>query len=147
MKPSEIRTELLEQHRAIRTLMVETKAIAVRWRAGEGDGDELRQSVLRLADRIRTHNLREEELLRDLIPNADAWGPARAAMMADEHVREHARLHTALLGLPSTSAEMAGAGIVALMALLRDHMDREEVVFLCEDVLRDDIVIADQSGG
>lgn len=147
MKPSEIRAELLEQHRAIRTMMAATKVIAVRWRAGEGDGDELRESVFRLADRIRTHNLREEELLRDVIPHADAWGPARAEMMADEHIREHARLHTALLGMPFTTAEMAGAGIVALLALLREHMAREEAVFLCEDVLRDDLIIPDQSDG
>jgi hypothetical protein len=147
MKPSEIRAELLQQHREIRAMMEATRAIAVRWRAGDGGGDELQASVVCLADRVRTHNLREEELLGDVIPDADAWGPARATVMADEHVKEHGRLYTALLGLPCTSAEMAGAGVVALIALLREHMDREEAVFLCEDVLHDDLVVADQHGG
>lgn len=67
--------------------------------------------------------------------------------MTEEHEREHERLDTALLDVPRTPIEFAAAGIVALVALIRQHMDREEAAFLGEDVLRDDVVVAHQSDG
>jgi hypothetical protein len=147
MKPSEIRAELLEQHRQIRDLMSSTRDVAVRARSGDECGEELQASVRRLAERVRTHNDREEELLQDIIPVVDAWGPVRSAVMTAEHIKEHHRFHTALLSLPSTAAETAGVGVIALLALMGDHMEREEAAFLGEDVLSDEIVVADQSGG
>ena len=143
MKPSEIRRELLQQHAQIRVMSEVAQTVA---RRGSGP-DELRACVVRLADAMRSHNEREEALLRDLIPSVDAWGTARAAIMTDEHVLEHARLDAALRGIPSASRPLAAAGVIALSHLLREHMDREENAFLCEDVLRDDVVIANQSGG
>lgn len=147
MRPSEIRAELLEEHRQLRELIAATREIAVQARSGSACGEELRARVNELADRMQTHNLREQRLLRDIIPAVDAWGPVRSAIMTAEHIKEHTRLHTALLTLPSTSAEIAGVGIIALLALLRDHMDREEAAFLTEDVLRDDIVAPDTLDG
>jgi hypothetical protein len=128
-------------------MMDETRILAEGARAGDGHGDELRASLIALSDAVRTHNLREEALLRDVIPSVDAWGPARAAIMTESHVKEHERLFMALVGFRSAPIELAGVGIISLMALLRDHMDHEESVFLREDVLRDDIVVSDQSDG
>ena len=147
MKPSEIRGELLQQHAQIRVMMDVTLTIAKGTRVGAPDGGDLQGCLVRLADAVRTHNLREEALLRDLIPSVDAWGPARAAIMIAEHMKEHERLHAALLGVPCTPVEFAAAGIVALVELIREHLDREEAAFLGEDVLRDDLVVANQSGG
>jgi hypothetical protein len=67
--------------------------------------------------------------------------------MMDEHLREHARLNAALRGIPAASGPVAAAGVIALSHLIREHMDREEKAFFGEDVLRDDIVVANQSGG
>ena len=147
MKPSEARSELLEQHARIRTIMDVTLTIAKGAGVGASDRSDLHACVVRLADALRTHNEREEELLRDFISAVDAWGPARAAIMTEEHEREHDRLDAALLGVPRTPIEFAVAGIVALVALIRQHMDREEAAFLGEDVLRDDVVVTNQSGG
>jgi hemerythrin HHE cation binding domain-containing protein len=147
MKLSDIRTELLEQHRQIRESMATTRDIALRVREGDGENRELHASLIRLADRVRRHNLREEELLGNIIPTIDAWGPVRAAIMTAEHIKEHGRLYTALLGIPATSGETAAVGIVELIALMLDHMDREEATFLNEEVLSDDGVIASQSDG
>jgi hypothetical protein len=138
MKPSEIRAELLEQHRQVRELMAATRQIARRARAGDDVRAELQDAVRRLSDRVDVHNLREEELLRDLIPAIDARGSVRAAVMTAEHVKEHHRFRTALSGLPSVSVETAGVGILALLALMGDHMEREEAAFLGENVLRDE---------
>jgi hypothetical protein len=92
--------------------------------------DDLREHLVRLTDAIRMHNLREEALLRDLIPSADAWGPTRAEIMIEEHIQEHDRLCAALLGIPCTPPEFAAAGIAALVGLIGEHMDREEAAFL-----------------
>jgi hypothetical protein len=138
VKPSEIGTELRDQHRAIRAAMAETREVAVRARAGSAAAGELRASLQHLAEMVQAHNLREEELLRDVIPAIDAWGPARAAVMTDEHIGEHTRLYTALLTIPHTPAETAGVGVVALIALMAEHMDREENAFLSDVLLRDE---------
>ena len=147
MKPSEIRGELLQQHAHIRTIMDVTLTIAKGARVAAPDRGDLQGCVIRLADALRTHNQREEDLLRDLIPSVDAWGPARAAIMTEEHQREHDRLDAALQGVPRTPIEFGAAGIVALVHLIRQHMDREEAAFLGEDVLRDDVVVSNQADG
>jgi len=148
MKPSEIRAELLEQHARLRDLMDATQAIAAGLRSGARTAaDDLRLSLARLADALRTHNLREETLLRDILPSVDAWGPVRAAIMTEEHRAEHARLYTALPEIQCTAFELGGTGIVPLIERIRAHMDREEALFLGEDVLCDDIIVANQSGG
>jgi hypothetical protein len=147
MKPSDIRGELLQQHAQIRIIMEVMRTIAKGVRVGMAGRSDLQGCLVRLSDALRTHNRREDALLRDLIPSIDAWGPARASIMAEEHEREHARLDAALSGIPYTSVQFAAAGIVALVDLIRQHMDREEASFLGEDVLRDDVVVANQSDG
>jgi hemerythrin HHE cation binding domain-containing protein len=147
MKPSEARCELLEQHAQIRIMLDVMLTMAKGARVGAPGRSDLQGSVVRLAEALRTHNQREEELLRDFIPSVDAWGPARAAIMTEEHKGEHDRLDAALSGVPRTPIEFAAAGIVALVALIRQHMDREEAAFLGEDVLRDDVVVTNQSSG
>jgi hypothetical protein len=125
-------------------MMAATRAVAED--AGSGAGDP-RASLLHLANALRTHNLREEALLKDIILSTDAWGAARAAIMTEAHVKEHARLCEALLEIPYAPVELARSAIAAVVDSIREHMDREEEAFLGEDVLRDDIVVANQSGG
>jgi len=147
MKPSEIRLELLQQHDQIRVIMEVTKTIAESISAGRPRRGDLSGCVLRLADAVRAHNCREEALLLDFIPSVDAWGGAREAIMRKEHIQEHARLDVALRGIPLASPDLAAFGVVALIRLMREHMDREEAAFLGEDVLRDDVVVANQTDG
>jgi hypothetical protein len=147
MKPSEIRGELLKEHAQIRMMLDVTLTFAGGSHVDAPGCDDLREHLIRLTDAIRMHNLREEALLRDLIPSVDAWGPARAAIMMEVHIQEHDRLYAALLGIPCTPVEFASAGVAALVDLIGEHMDREEATFLGEDVLRDDLVVANQFGG
>jgi hypothetical protein len=147
MKRSEIRSELLREHAQIRMMLEVTLTFAEVSHVDAPGCDDLQEHLVRLTDAIRAHNLREEALLREIIPSVDAWGPARAAIMLEEHVQEHERLHAALVGVPHTPAEFAVAGISALVDLIHEHMDREEAAFLGEDVLRDDLVVANQSDG
>jgi len=146
MTPSEIRAALLEQHAQIRALMEQIRHVAERARRGEPVGEELRTGVARLAAAFIEHNAREEELLRPIIPTIDAWGPARAEIMDEVHVREHEVLREAILGIPHTPREFAGAGVEDLFERVLEHMDREERTLLSDDVLRDDPVVVGFGG-
>ena len=128
-------------------MIATTRAIAEAARAGAPVGVDLRASLTHMGDALRVHNLQEEALLGGLIVSVDAWGSARAEIMSDEHVREHARIQGALRGISHTPVEFAGGGICALLDAMIEHMDREETAFLGEDVLRDDITVPDQSAG
>jgi hypothetical protein len=146
MTHSQIRAELLEQHSEIRTMVDEARICADR-ACGGGPAEDLVAAIRLLADAVRRHNGREEELLRDLIPTVDAWGEARADLMTDEHVQEHEAIHGALLGMTRTPSEFAGAAMRELLDELVDHMAREERAFLNERVLRDDVVATDPFAG
>src|SRR5579864_3451832 len=147
MTPSQIRSELLKDHERLRTMMDEARKLAARASSGEPVIDELRQTVAILADVLRAHNVREEELLGGFIRSVDAWGPVRAEIMTEEHAQEHEEFFAALLGVQTTPVEFAGAGVMLLLDRILEHMACEEAVFLSEDVLRDDLAAIDYFGG
>jgi hypothetical protein len=148
MTPSEIRKELLEEHADLRAKIEATRAAAERWRRGEPAREELRSCLAVLADGFRAHNRREDELLHELIPTVDAWGPARADVMRAEHVEEHKDLYEALID--AGAAADATAGVPPVLKVLEKmirHIVEEERSFLGADVLRDDAVTTDSFGG
>ncbi len=146
MTPSEIRDELLAQHARLRSLMDEVRHVAERAARGEPVGGELREGVSRVAEVLREHNQREEDLLRAIIPTVDAWGPARAEIMDETHQREHDDLHQALLGVGERPHAFAGAGVRALFDRILEHLAREEKIFLAEELLKEDTVIVEFGG-
>lgn len=109
---------------------------------------ELRACLDRLSLLLRAHNGREEELLREILSTVDAWGPARAEIMGEQHVAEHAELSAILGDAKATSdTAIADGGLVLALDRLLEHMVREEKAFLGEDVLRDDSIDVDQFSG
>ena len=148
MTPSEIRQELLEQHVALRAKIDATRIAAERWKGGAPSREELRSCLAVLADGVRAHNRREEELLRDVIPSADAWGPARAEVMQETHVEEHRDMYEALIDAGAAADATTGVPpVIKLLDKMLEHMKREESSFLGADVLRDDAVTPDFFGG
>lgn len=148
MKPTEIRIELLEQHTALRALIDETCRATERWSRREGPREMARDYLIRLADGVRRHNLREEELLRDVIPKVNPWGPVRAEIMTDEHVIEHQELYDALANAAAADNPRELLPTVrGLRERMLEHMAREERSFLGEETLRDDDVSIDSFGG
>jgi hemerythrin-like domain-containing protein len=141
MKLSEIRRELVEQHAEIRRMMDLTQAIAEGMRDRPECRGDLHERVGHLAHALRAHDLREEALLRHVIPTIDAWAATHEADPRDESNREHAGLDAALRGVPDPSQGVAAVGVVALMRLMRDHMDREEAAAPAEARLRDELVV------
>jgi hypothetical protein len=144
MVPSQIRLSLLQQHEEIRA---EMEALA-RAHSSSADLHELRNRTLHLANTIRNHNRNEEDLLHALLHEVDAWGPLHVGTMNELHAAEHDQLFGALLDAAATVEAGAFEEIVfpAIDQVL-DHMAREEKSFLNELVLRDDVVVVDQSSG
>lgn len=145
MSPSEIRLELLRQHEEIRLAVAEVQEAAAD--SGYFALNGLRASALRLADKVGRHNRQEEELLTGL-QTVDAWDSVRADFMSEQHASEHEHLWGALLdaGL-ATDVTSFREIVLPAAALLLEHMRREEEACLSEEVLRDDVVVIDQSTG
>jgi hemerythrin len=146
MRASEVRAELMEQHAELRVMATGLLHVAERAREGEAVHGELSSVLARFTDALRRHNSREEVLLRDILPTVDTWGPAHDRILTEEHVQEHAELNAAIVGIPRTPDEFAGAATQDLVASILEHMAREEQLFLGEDTLRDDSVVVEGDG-
>jgi hypothetical protein len=142
-----IREELLGQHASLRRLAAEVQEVANR-PPGASASRELARLLRALAEAVDAHNTREEELLADVVPTLDAWGDVRAARMDEHHRDEHRRLRDAVraaAGIPDFRA--AARAVLPVIEELLEHMRAEESVLLNPDVLRDDLVVIDQSDG
>jgi hypothetical protein len=144
MKPSEIRAELMAEHARLRTKIAEVRRVAELWQEGK-EGD-LRTPLVALTDAIHMHNAREEDLMANLLPSVDAWGPARAEVMREEHGLEHGALFTSLVVARDASAT-SPSYVLDLLERLLSHMAREEEAFLGVDVLSDEEHEPDHFGG
>lgn len=146
---SGIRIELLQQHEALRHQMRAVRDLAHRCKLGElAVHAVLNTAIAKLAEALQHHNAREDELLRGVIPTIDAWGPARAEVMSDAHVREHVEVYRALGEAGATTdARAAAQAALRLLDRIAAHMEREEKEFLGEDVLNDDGAPRDSFGG
>lgn len=149
MNIDEIRIELLGQHATLRRMIEEIQGIIRRSKDALGSelDSELRARVHEVAEALREHNVREDELLREILPTIDAWGSVRKEMMDEQHA-EHGQFTAALAAAetwidPVRSRET----VLATLARVVEHMDREEKAFLNETLLRDDAVVADQFSG
>jgi hypothetical protein len=145
MTPSEIRSELLDQHAELRKMVARMcsdpachDALTVQ--------DPLREMRL-LAYAVQRHNQREEHLLRDLLLTVNALAQGRAEVLTDEHVREHEALYRGLLATPGVPFEFAKGDVNRVLDALLNHMDHEEQAFLNDRVLRDDFVVVEPFGG
>jgi len=148
MKPSELRIELMQEHADLRAKIEETRAAADRCQNGEDAREQLRGCLSRLGDAVRMHNQHEEEVMREVVPWLDGWGPTRKALMLEAHVREHQDVYSSLMAASENSeAYVAAAAALKLIDQMLGHMAHEEKVFLGEDVLNDDDAMPDSFGG
>lgn len=148
MKPSDIRAELLAQHDDLRERIRVTRGVAERCLTGEDAREELGLLLTRLTDAVRAHNSREEQLMSNVFPDLDAWGPTRHQIMSEEHVVEHDKLVTALIDTNRhTDPRSAARVALELFDHMTVHIEHEEKVFLGTDVLADDEPPPDAFGG
>jgi hypothetical protein len=139
MTPKRALDELIQQHATIRTMIEACELLADQLDRGDGSATELMREVAKLRLAFDSHNRFEEELLRPLLREVDAFGEVRVQQMVDDHVDEHRlmreRLATGITG-----------ELRATLASLRAHLDAEERYFLSARVLRDDLITVENGG-
>ena len=137
--PSKLLAELLRQHDELRSTMDRCEELADDVDIGKGDVLELADAVTRLRVAFDIHNKFEEQLLRPMLREIDAFGEVRVDRMFNEHVDEHRAMRTQLG--TSTTKILRDA-----IDSLRVHLQAEERYFLSSRVLRDDLVTVESGG-
>jgi hypothetical protein len=145
MKPSEVRTQILNDHERLRGDLDRLEALVSDLRSGRAALGTLRLDSGALLARLQAHMRWEESYLLPALREADAWGEERAARLIRDH-REQRELFdflNARLRDEAQPAALVARDVDHLVALLRDDMREEEAELLDERVLRDDIVAVD----
>jgi hypothetical protein len=126
MRLSEIRAELLVAHEYLREFIDKTRQ-AVERAQDESGRAELRMSVGRLVQRLREHNIREEDLLSDPLFRLDSAGHARSEAMNAEHVAEHTELCAAFVDANMVSPKAIAHGtLLDVLDRLAAHIAHED---------------------
>ncbi|HEY5944883.1 MAG TPA: hemerythrin domain-containing protein [Kofleriaceae bacterium] len=137
--PSKLLAELLEQHNELRRIMDRCEELADQVDIGKGDVAALIREIGKLRIAFDAHNRFEEQLLRPVLREIDAFGEVRIERMFHDHVGEHQAMRLQL-GDATTNA-LRGA-----IDSLRVHLQTEERYFLSSKVLRDDLVTLESGG-
>lgn len=148
LKPSEIRSIILEEHGELRRRLAGIEALLDGLTRGDAAARrDLRASFATLCDLFIMHIAHEEAILRPILADIDNWGPIRIERMDDEHVEQRKRV-AELSKIPADADPGSYVDNVrAFVKDLRDDMDGEEIECLSPDVLRDDTTSIDAFGG
>lgn len=120
--------ELLEQHEALRAMMDHCEQLADELDRGRGELGALVREVCRLRVELEAHNRFEEQVLRPLLRDLDAFEGVRVDHMFADHIEEHRALAG---GLDAPLVELR-----ATLDRLRVHLAAEERYFLSARALR-----------
>jgi hypothetical protein len=139
--PGEIRSEVLELHAELRERVREVLS-AARSSPSWPPTRELSLALAHLEAGVRHMVQREQKRLRPVLAKVDAWGEFRA-----ERLRTlHRAYRDAIAHVESGDHDARSAARSSIMRLVR-ALRREERELLGRDLLRDDTVAVDQSGG
>jgi hypothetical protein len=140
---------ILAQHGQIRDLLERSQAMAAAALAGEVVAAEMiASSIGDIRTTMEVHLAFEERVLLPLLHDDLPLGPARADALLDEHRQQRhllAAMHAeaaAGVSLPQLAEKLD-----MLTRWLLEDMCEEERCLLIPDVIRDDIVVVDQSCG
>ncbi len=131
--------ELLTQHASLRAMMDRCDQLADELDAGGDSPQPLMRAVAQLRVAFQAHNVFEEQMLRPILREEDAFGDVRVDHMVSDHVAEHRAIQGRLADGPT-------AELRASIAQLRDHLDAEERHFLSRRIVREDLVIVEGGG-
>ena len=129
-RPGKLLTELLAQHAALRTMIDACDKLADDLEAGRGEPAELTRAVAELRAAFDAHNKFEEQLLRPVLREIDAFSDVRIDRMVADHIGEHRAVRDHLDDGPV-------AWLRDSLDRLRVHLQAEERYFLASKVLRD----------
>lgn len=136
--PSKLLAELLHQHKVLRAMMDFCEYLADELDAGRVQPSELTREVAKLRIAFDAHNRFEEQLLRPMLRELDAFADVRIERMVEDHVREHRAIRGQL---DAPTEELRGS-----LYELRAHLVAEERYFVSARLLRDDLVTVEGGG-
>jgi hypothetical protein len=143
------REAILAQHQRIRSLLERARLVAEAALDGApAAADAVASSIGDIRTIMEVHLAFEEKSLLPILRDDLPLGPQRAERLLDEHHRQRQTLATlhreacAFPGLPMLAAKLA-----FLTEWLLADMNEEEDSLLVPDVIRDDVVVIDQSSG
>ena len=147
LRPSQVQARIVREHVALRDQLDCLAAQALQVLSGELAHERLLEPVNALYRDLREHLDFEDALLAPALRELDAWGPIRAAQL-ERHHQEQRQALRALTERARTEPPVALVQTVtSLIADLRADMKHEERDLLSCDLLRDDLVALDASGG
>jgi hypothetical protein len=150
MNPSEVRRQILGEHDRLRERLDRFEADLARAMAGDaGAAESFRRGQGELLAALRAHVESEEAILVPALEAIDAWGPARAARIHEDHVTQLRLLATWDRAVADPALPLADLGprLRQFAGGLRADMEAEENDLLHPDLLRDDVVSVQQSAG
>lgn len=136
--PSRLLAELKHQHEMLRAMMDRCEQLADDLDRGRVQPLDLTREVAKLRVAFDAHNKFEEQLLRPILRDNDAFGAVRLEQMVADHIDEHRAMRRQLDG---PTGELR-----ATLYELRAHLATEERYFLSSRVLRDDLVTVEGGG-
>jgi hypothetical protein len=140
---------ILAQHVEIRDLLSRSQSTADAALAGESqEPDAVASAIGDIRTTMEVHLTFEEKTLLPLLRDDLPLGPERADRLLDEHRRQRhmlALLHEEAVAGPLLP--ILAAKLDVLVRWLLADMEEEERCLLIPDVVRDDLVVIDQSGG
>ncbi len=143
------RRGVLWQHERIRVLLEHGRVVAEAALDGKAiSEDAVASAVGDIRSTLEVHLSFEESVLLPLLRDDLPIGPQRADRLLDEHARQRASLaalHDEARAHPELP--MLAAKLAFLTEWLLADMAEEENCLLVPDVVRDDVVIIDQSCG
>jgi hypothetical protein len=143
------REAILAQHVRIRSLLERARLIAETALDGRApSSDAVASSIGDIRTTMEVHLAFEEKSLLPILRDDPPLGPERAARLLDEHKRQRetlATLHREACAFPQFS--ILAAKLAFLTEWLLADMNEEERSLLTPEVVRDDVVVVDQSSG
>jgi len=143
------RQSILSQHEHLRALLERAREVAEAALDGRPPSpDAVASAIGDIRTTMEVHLTFEEKVLLPLLRDDLPVGPERADRLLDEHARQRQTLATlhqearAFPELPTLAAKLA-----FLASWLLADMAEEEHALLNPDVIRDDIIVIDQSSG
>ena len=144
LSASQVRSLILDEHTVLRDILDEIEeALGELTRRVPGSLGRLRASLRTFQDAFQRHLRHDETVLRPVLANVDAWGPARVESMDEEHRAQRAALAELTRVRLEEDFDRTIQSIEAFVQRLRADMDGEERHALSEEVLRDDIIVID----
>jgi DNA repair protein RadC len=148
MKPSHVRTRIIQDHTTLRLQLEQLENSVALMLADETKAAQVAELARQVLLELVQHTELEDAILAPALMEADAWGPQRASQLRAHHESQRAQLRelTSLYGGRLTPSDIARV-TEDFVRDLRSDMEHEERDLLSVDVLRDDVIVVSCESG